>query len=157
MSKEDHAALLQCLEEVAEEASLSLGGSSGSASGTGSGSDSGDDSSDGSSGTGSGSGSGEDEGSDSGADDDEFAQTSISLPSSVDLHPCEEFQVCDHEDPCAEADDIEECHEGDEFAAWFADLETCLNNKTEEQWAEELHCSESHAPRQLDHSPNGSV
>merc|ERR1712151_808322 len=57
------------------------------------------------------------------------------------LAPCAEFF---ENDPCEDADDWSACHEGEEGQAWAAELETCLNNKTEEQWAAEFQCWEEH-------------
>merc|ERR1712151_1404238 len=150
---EDHADLLQCLEGLADDASISMDSSDGLA--QTSGDDSGDwssldssdwtslDSSDDLAQT-----SGDDSGDDSGDESSEdLAQTSVSLPSSWETHPCEEFAVCDHEDPCADADDLSECHAGSEAQAWAAELEQCLENKTKQQWADEIHCWETHAPK----------
>jgi len=123
---EDHEALFHCLEGLAESASISFDSSDGDDLAQTS-LDSGDWSSLDSS--------------------DSLAQTSVSLPSSWETHPCEEFAVCDHEDPCEDASDLSECHAGSEAQAWAAELKQCLENKTEQQWADEIHCWETHAPK----------
>ena len=57
------------------------------------------------------------------------------------LAPCAEFF---ENDPCADAEDWDACHAGDEGQEWHNALETCLENKTEAQWAAELKCWEEH-------------
>ena len=81
---------------------------------------------------------------DNDADSDELAQTSGDDSGS---DPCRHLAPCAdimENDPCEDADDWSACHEGDEGQAWAAELETCLNNKTEEQWAAEFKCWEEH-------------
>ena len=57
------------------------------------------------------------------------------------LAPCAEFF---ENDPCEGEDDWSACHEGEEGQAWAAELETCLDNKTKEQWEAEFQCWEEH-------------
>jgi len=59
--------------------------------------------------------------------------------------PCRHLAPCADimdNDPCEDADDWSACHEGPEGQAWAEELGECLDNKTEEQWAAELHCIE---------------
>lgn len=109
--------------------------------------------------------------SDESSSDDDLAQTSLSSVDSSDLDssddslaqegdeinsdwsgsswedPCRHLAPCAdffENDPCEDADDWSECHEGEEGQEWAAALEECLAAKTEEQWIAEAQCWEAH-------------